>query len=310
MTHAIPTRPATRPRRSELATPASSLKMLTKAVGAGADLVFMDLEDACAVNAKVQARQNIVTMLNEAEWGRTIRAVRVNGLDTIWCHDDVIEIVTAAGENLDVIIVPKVRRARDVWWFDVLLSQLEAKLGLHRRIGLEVLIEEAEGLENAVEIATASPRLEAIILGAGDLSASMHARVDTNFAPILPYPGDFWHYARTKVVAAARTAGIAAIDYPFPNYQDPDAYERDCGQAGVLGFDGKWCIHPSQIDIANESFRPSSDEVDWAVRTQQAYREAEAGGTGAIAVDGMLVDAAHMRHVETILSRAGQARPS
>jgi len=295
-----------RARRSELATPASSLKMLTKSVSLGADLVFMDLEDACAPNAKIDARRNVITMLNDADWGSTVRAVRVNGLDTVWCHGDVIDIVTAAGTNLDVIIVPKVRRARDVWWFDVLLTQLEAKLGLTSRIGLEVLIEEAEGLENAVEIATASDRLEAIILGAGDLSASLHARVDTNFQPIAVYPGDFWHYARTRVVAAARTAGIAAIDYPFPGYQDPAAYENDCRMAGALGFDGKWCIHPSQIPIANEQFTPTAGEIAWARRMRALYRQAESTGTGALAVDGKLVDAAHMRHVDTILSRAAR----
>lgn len=299
-------RPAGRRRRSELATPASSLKMLEKSVTAGADLVFMDLEDACAPAAKVQARANIVSMLNERDWGDTVRAVRVNGLDTIWCYEDVIEVVTGAGANLDVIIVPKARRARDVWWFDVLLSQLEAKLRLPRRIGLEVLIEEAEGLENVAEIARSSPRLEAIILGAGDLSASLHARVDTNFQPAIPYAGDFWHYARAKVVAAGRAAGVDVIDYPLPNFKDEAAYRRDCEAAGSLGFDGKWCIHPSQIPIANETFSPTPDEVAWAERTELAYREAESAGTGAISVDGMLVDAAHMRHVDTVLRRAGR----
>ena len=296
-----------RVRRSELATPASSLKMLEKAPGLAADMVFMDLEDACAPNAKAEARVHIATMLNERTWANTIRAVRVNGLDTIWCHDDVVEVVTAAGANLDILVIPKVRSARDVWWFDVLLSQLEAKLDLKRRIGLEVLIEEAEGLENAAEIARASSRIEAIILGAGDLSASLHARVTTSFQPVLTYPGDFWHYARAKVVAAARAAGVDAIDYPFPDFQDPDAYRRECEMASVMGFDGKWCIHPSQVPIANEVFSPSPEEVEWALKTESAYRTAETAGTGAISVDGQLVDAAHMRHVQITLIRARQA---
>jgi citrate lyase subunit beta/citryl-CoA lyase len=296
-----------RSRRSELATPASSPKMLGKAPGLGADMVFMDLEDACAPSAKAEARGHIVTMLNEHTWDNTIRAVRVNGLDTIWCHDDVVEVVTAAGANLDILVIPKARSARDVWWFDVLLSQLEAKLNLKRRIGLEVLIEEAEGLENAAEIARASSRIEAIILGAGDLSASLHARVTTSFQPVLTYPGDFWHYARAKVVAAARAAGVDAIDYPFPDFQDPDAYRRECEMASVMGFDGKWCIHPSQVPIANEVFSPSPEEVEWALKTESAYRTAETAGTGAISVDGQLVDAAHMRHVQITLSRARKA---
>ncbi|HVW31101.1 MAG TPA: CoA ester lyase [Acidimicrobiia bacterium] len=298
----------TRIRRSELATPASSPKMLAKAPSSGADLVFLDLEDACAPSAKVAARGYAVEALTGSDWGRTVRAVRVNGLDTIWCHDDVVEVVTGAREALDVLIIPKVRRARDVWWFDVLLTQLEGKLGLERRIGLEVLIEEAEGLANAAEIAGASRRLEAIILGAGDLSASLHARVDTNFQPLTPYPGDFWHYARCQVVAAARAAGIDAIDAPYPAYQDPDGYTEEARRAGAMGFDGKWVIHPSQIPLANEVFSPTEAEIEWAERTEKAYRAAESAGTGAIGLDGMLVDAAHMRHVETILERARLAR--
>lgn len=295
-----------RVRRSELATPASSSKMLAKAPGSGADLVFLDLEDACAPSAKVAARANVVEALTAYAWGTTVRAVRVNGLDTMWCHDDVVEVVTGALGCVDVLIIPKARRARDVWWFDVLLTQLETKLGLTRPIGLEVLIEEAEGLANAVEIATASPRVEAVILGAGDLSASLHARVDTNFEPLGPYPGDFWHYARMQVVVAARTAGVDAIDAPYPAYGDPDGYRAAAMQASLLGFDGKWAIHPSQIAIANEVFSPTDEEVAWARRTSEAYRAAESDGTGAIGVDGVLVDAAHMRHVDTVLRRAAQ----
>jgi citrate lyase subunit beta / citryl-CoA lyase len=296
-----------RARRSELATPASNLRMLEKAPESGADMGFMDLEDACAPSAKAAARANVATMLNESDWGSTLRAVRVNGLDTIWCHDDVVEVVTAAGGNLDILVIPKARSARDVWWFDVLLSQLEAKLGLNRRIGLEVLIEEAEGLENAAEIARASSRVEAIILGSGDLSASLRARVTTSFQPVLAYPGDFWHYARAKVVAAARAAAVDAIDSPFPDYQDPEAYRRECEMASALGFDGKWCIHPTQVPIANEVFSPSPEEVERALKMEAAYRAAEAAGTGAISVDGQLVDAAHMRHVQIMLSRARKA---
>src|SRR4029077_8722893 len=165
-----------------------------------------------------------VDALTGQDWGRVVRAVRVNGLETPWCHGDVVEIVTGARDALDVIIIPKARSARDVWWFDVLLTQLETKLGLQKRIGLEVLIEEAEGLANASEIARASDRLEAIIFGAGDLSASMHARVDGNFDPVSEDTGVFWHHARAQVVMAARVAGVDAIDAPYPAYQAPDGY--------------------------------------------------------------------------------------
>src|SRR5687768_11520856 len=284
-----------RARRSELATPASSERMCEKAPSSGADLVFLDLEDACAPSAKESARGIAVAALTNLDWGRTVRGVRINGIDTVWCHGDIIEIVTGAREALDVLIVPKARTARDVWWVDVLLTQLETKLGLTKRIGLEVLIEEAEGLTNAAEIARSSDRLEAIIFGAGDLSASLKARVDGHFDPVGEYPGDFWHFARVQVLTAARAAGIDAIDAPYPAYQDPDGYRQAAVHASLLGFDGKWAIHPAQVPIANEVFSPTEAEVADARDSVTAYRRSESEGVGAIGRDGRLVDAAHMR---------------
>src|SRR5580698_7013268 len=281
--------------------------MCEKAPTAGADLVFLDLEDACAPSMKEAARAIAVGALTNLDWGRTVRAVRINGIDTPWCHGDIIEVVTGARDALDILIVPKVRRARDVWWVDVLLTQLEAKLGLCRPIGLEVLIEEAEGLSNALEIARASERLEALIFGAGDLSASLQARVDGNFDPLVPYPGDFWHFARVQVLTAARAAMIDAIDAPYPAYQDPEGYRRAAAEASVLGFDGKWAIHPSQVPIANEVFSPTPDEVIEARKAMETYRAAEAGGVGAIGRDGKLVDAAHMRLAANTLHKAARA---
>jgi len=278
--------------------------MCEKAPGSGADLVFLDLEDACAPAVKESARGIAVSALTNLDWGRTVRAVRINGVETPWCHGDIIEVVTGAREALDVIIVPKARTPRDVWWVDLLLSQLEAKLGLAKRIGLEVLIEEAEGLTNAAPIARASTRLEAIIFGAGDLSASLRARVDGNFDPIDEYPGDFWHFARVQVLAAARAAGIDAIDAPYPAYRDPEGYRRSAVHAAALGFDGKWAIHPSQVAIANEVFAPTPAEVEQAREAMRIYRASEAQGVGAIGQDGKLVDAAHMRLAENVLSKA------
>lgn len=296
--------PPVRARRSELATPASNPRMCQKAAASGADLVFLDLEDACAPLAKEAARGTVIEALTGLDWGHTVRAVRVNGLETEWCHDDVIEVVRGAREHLDVLIVPKVRRARDVWWFDVLLTQLEHRLGLPRRIGLEVLIEEAEGLANAVEIARASDRLEAVIFGAGDLSASLRARVDGNFDPVDGYPGDFWHFARLQVLTAARAAGIDAIDAPYPAYQDPDGFRRSATQASMLGFDGKWAIHPSQIAIANTVFAPTPEEVAEAHLALETYGRSAAEGVGAIGRNGKLVDAAHMRLAANVLHKA------
>jgi citrate lyase subunit beta / citryl-CoA lyase len=296
-----------RARRSELATPASSEHMCEKAPTAGADLVFLDLEDACAPAVKEQARSIAVGALTGLDWGRTVRAVRVNGIDTQWCHGDIIEVVTGAKDCLDVLIVPKVRRARDVWWIDVLLTQLEAKLGLAQPIGLEVLIEEAEGLANALEIAQASERLEALIFGAGDLSASLHARVDGNFDPVVEYPGDFWHFARVQVLTAARAGMVDAVDAPFPAYEDPEGYRRSALQASALGFDGKWAIHPAQVPIANDVFSPTPEEVAEAEEAMAVYRASEAGGVGAIGRDGRLVDAAHMRLAANTLHKASVA---
>ena len=294
-----------RPRRSELATPASNEHMCEVAARAGADLVFLDLEDACAPAAKESARATAVAALTDLDWGHTIRAIRINGLDTQWCHDDIIEVVSGARDALDVIIIPKVLSARDVWWVDVLLTQLESKLGLKRPIALEALIEEAEGLLNAQQIARASDRLEAVIFGAGDLSASLRARVDGNFQPAGDYPGDYWHAVRVQVLAAARAAGIAAIDAPYPGYRDEDGYRRAATHASVLGYDGKWAIHPDQVPIANEVFTPTAEEVTEARAIMDDYRRAESDGVGAMGRNGKLVDAALMRHAANVLRRAG-----
>lgn len=293
-----------RARRSELATPASNDWMFAKSAASGADMVFLDLEDACAPAEREKARGKAAAALRDLDWGATTRAIRMNGVDTRWAYGDVIEVVTGARDALDMIIVPKVRRARDVWWVDVLLTQLEETLGLAEKIALEVLIEEVEGLQNVDEIARASPRLEAIIFGAGDFSASQGARVDTNFDAVVDYPGDMWHYARSRIVVAARAAGIDAIDAPFPNYKDPDAYRTACDRAAALGYVGKWAIHPSQVEIANTAFAPTDEEITHARRVVAAYREAEAAGRGATGLDGMLVDAAHLRHAATIARTA------
>ncbi|MFC8528188.1 HpcH/HpaI aldolase/citrate lyase family protein [Nocardia sp. NPDC057227] len=290
-------------RRSELALPACNDHMFAKAVTLGADLVFLDLEDATPVSLKEGSREKAITALNELDWGRTARAIRINGLDTEWCHDDIIEVVTRAGRNLDTIVVPKAKTAADVWWVDVLLTQLELKLGLERQIRLEVLIEEVEGLANAEAIATASPRVDAIIFGVGDFSLSQGARVDTNFEPLGDYPGDFWHYARAKVIVAARIAGIDAIDAPFPDYGNTEGYERDAKRASLLGYTGKWAIHPVQVPIANTVYSPTPEEIALAERNMKAYREAEAAGRGAVGVGGVLVDAAHVKMAEQVLAR-------
>ena len=291
-------------RRSELSTPGSSPKMIAKAAASDADLVFLDLEDAVAPAQKVGARAEIVRGLRELDWGRKLRAVRVNGAHTPWAFEDVITVVEGAGDRIDVIIVPKVKAPRDVWFFDTLLSQLEAKLGLGRKIGLEVLIEETEALARVEEIAGCCPRLEALILGVGDLSASQGVRLGHIGMRGGTYPGDLWHFARARLVVAARANGLDAIDGPFANFRDPDAYREEATWSSTLGFVGKWAIHPSQVEVANDVYAPTAEEIANAKATIEAYEASARGGEGAKALGGMMIDAATARIFETVLERA------
>jgi citrate lyase subunit beta / citryl-CoA lyase len=303
------TRPR-RLRRSELSTPGTSPKMIAKAAASDADLVFLDLEDAVAPVAKASARANIITGLNELDWGKTTRAYRINGVQTQWCHDDLIEVVTDAGASIDVIIVPKVKSPRDVWFVDDLLTQLEHKLGLEvGKIGLEVLIEETEALACVEQIAGSSSRLEALILGVGDLSASQgiragHIGVTETGTAAQAYPGDMWHYARNRMIVAARANGLDAIDGPFAHFADPAGYRRDASWVATLGGVGKWCIHPSQVAIANDVFAPTEAEIKQATEIVNAVRDAEEQGLGAANYDGIMVDAATTRVFEVVLERA------
>ena len=292
-------------RRSELAVPAASTKMIKKSAASDADLVFLDLEDATAPALKEAARKNVIEGLKTLDWGDTIRAVRVNSADTQWAADDVIEVVTNAHEHLDIIIIPKPYAPRDIWFFETLLDQLEQKLGIPPKIKFEALIEEAQALSRVEEIAACSPRLEALILGFGDLAASLgfrtgHASGDE------AYPGDPWHAARARMIAACRANGLDPIDGPFANFTKPDAYRREAGWASTLGAVGKWCIHPSQIEIANDVFAPTQKEIDFARTQVDAYKKATEGGEGAGSTGGMLVDAASLRLFQAVLDRAKQ----
>ncbi|HUY27712.1 MAG TPA: CoA ester lyase [Candidatus Binataceae bacterium] len=291
-------------RRSELSTPASSPKMIEKAMTSAADLVFLDLEDAVAPAQKEAARKNAIAALNDLDWGTKIRAIRVNGADTHWAYDDVIQVVEGAGEKLDLIIVPKPKAARDIWFFDTLLSQIEAKQGLKRRIGLEALIEESAALSRVEEIAASSPRLEALILGFGDLSASLGVRLGISSDPAHRYPGDMWHFARARMISACRANGLDAIDGPFGNFRDPEGYRREAIWAATLGAVGKWAIHPSQIEPANEAFAPTAQEIASARKMKDAYDAATRQGAGAAGAGGMLIDAVAARIFENVLERA------
>ncbi|MAX74860.1 MAG: CoA ester lyase [Nioella sp.] len=290
-------------RRCQLAVPGSSEKMMTKAAGLEVDHVFLDLEDAVAPSAKVDARGQIVTALNTLDWGTTVRCVRVNDLGTQWCYEDIITVVEGAGASLDTILVPKIKSGCDVRFVDTLLTQIETKTGLDHRIGIEVLIEEAEGIMRVEEIAAASPRLEALVFGMGDYSASQG--IDPAAVSRDPgYPGDIWHYARCRVVTAARSHGLDAIDGPFVNFRNPEWYKVECKRALQLGMVGKWAIHPNQIALAQETFSPTQEEVDKAHAAIVAYRRAQEQGLGAAQHEGEMIDVATVRLVQGIIDRA------
>ncbi len=292
-----------RRRRCQLSVPASNPRMIEKAAASGADHVFLDLEDACAPNQKVAARRNIVDGFNELDWGGTVRCVRINDTGTRWCHGDVIEVVEGARENLDVIMLPKPYDAADVLFVDKLLHQLEQALGLEKKIGLELLIEETLGLQNVEEIASSTPRLEAMIFGMGDYTASQGMDM-TLMSGEHRYPGDIFHYAKFRVAMAARARGIDAIDGPFGAIRNTDAYRVSCRQARALGMVGKWALHPAQIPHAQEVFTPEAERVEEARRLTDAYREAEARGEGAVMIEGRFADAATVRNVANVLDLA------
>lgn len=290
-------------RRVELAVPGSNERMMAKAAASKADMVFLDLEDAVAPNAKVAARAKIVEALKGLDWGRKTRCVRINDLGTQWAFEDIIAVVEGAHAHLDLIMIPKVMRASDVLFVDTLLSQLEKKLGTERRIGLEVLIEEVEAMMNVEEIARSSPRLEALIYGVGDYSASQGIDLASIGGPN-GYPGDIWHYGRHKITIAARSVGIDAIDGPFGNFNDSATYSEECRRARLIGMVGKWAIHPAQIDPALEAFSPKQADVDAARAMVAAYREAEAKGLGAVTYKGEMIDAATVRIVKNLIDKA------
>jgi citrate lyase subunit beta/citryl-CoA lyase len=291
-------------RRTELSTPASNERMIEKAAASTADLVFLDLEDSVAPNEKVGARAKVIKGLTTLNWGKKTRAVRINDLETEYAYQDIISIVEEAGEHLDILIIPKVKSARDVWWVDVLLSQIEKRLKRPQRIGLEVLIEEVEAMIHVEEIARSSPRLEAIIFGPFDYAASQGVDSKVIGGDLDTYPGDLWHYARNKIVIAARAAGIDAVDGPYIDFKNPDGYRRECIRSHTLGFVGKWAIHPTQIDIANHVFSPSQEEVDRARKLDAIYTEAQARGLGAVAFEGKMIDVAIIRNARNIIQKA------
>ena len=308
MSHTLYSATVQRVQRCELAVPGSNPGMFEKALKSGADFIFLDLEDAVAPDDKVQARKNVIGAINDLDWrgnGVTL-SVRINGLDTQYMVRDVVDLIEQAGHKIDTILIPKVGVYADVYMVEAMLSQLETQQGLKNRIGIEALIETALGMSNVEDIARngASGRLEALHFGVADYAASNRART-TNIGGLNPdYPGDQWHSAISRMTVACRAYGLRPIDGPFGDIKDPDGYKLAARRSAALGCEGKWAIHPSQIELANEVYTPPLAEIEKAKRILVALKEAASQGKGAAALDGRLIDAASERMALNIVRTA------
>ncbi|PYR67636.1 MAG: CoA ester lyase [Acidobacteria bacterium] len=298
--------PSDRLERSMLYVPASRPDMIEKAAASEADAVCIDLEDAVAVDEKPASRANVIRAFKELDFGRTLKAFRMNGIDTPFGYRDLIDVVEEVGDRIDVVMMPKAHLPQDVRFVCMLLTQIENAKGFERPIGLEVQIESAKGFMYLREISEASPRLQALIFGPGDYSATMQMPV-ANIGELDEndriYPGHRWHAVMHGVVAAARAQGLRAIDGPFAGYRDTSGLEHSARIARVMGFDGKQCIHPNQIPIVNRIFSPSPEEVAHAKAVVNAYDEATKSGRGAIGKDGKMIDYANIRMARAILKK-------
>ena len=300
----------TRLHRSELAVPGSSPKMFEKAITSKADVVFLDLEDAVSPQDKIPSRQNIIKAIKEMNWkekGKTI-SIRINSLDTHYMYRDVIEIVEEVGEKIDTILIPKAGSASDVYMVDCLLTQIEDNKKFKNKIGIECLIETALGMSNIKEIAKSSERLEALHFGVADYAASLKARTVIIGGLNPDYPGDQWHHGLSQLVMTCRAYGLRAIDGPFGDFNDKEAYIASAKRAAAIGFDGKWAIHPSQIDLANEVFSPPEKEVNKAIRILEELEKAAKEGKGAAQLDGRMIDAASARMAENVVNINNQIK--
>jgi malyl-CoA/(S)-citramalyl-CoA lyase len=315
--------PAThRINRSELAVPGSRVELFEKAAKGPADVIFLDLEDAVAPDQKPAARKNIVAALNEIDWrGKTI-SMRMNGLDTQYMYRDLVEVLEGAPGKLDLVMIPKVGTAADVYMVDAMLTQIEAATGAKKRIGIEMIIETALGMANINEIAGASKRNESLHFGVADYAASIKAKTVNIGGPHPDYGvltdknaegkrdffwADPWHYALSRMVVAARAYGLRALDGPFGDFSDAEGFRAQARRSAVLGCEGKWAIHPSQVALANEVFSPSEAEVKNAKRVLDAMLQAQKEGKGAVALDGKLIDNASIKQAQVLVKMAERA---
>ncbi len=293
-------------RRSIISVPANREKMVLKSFTLAADMIMLDLEDSVPVPEKEEARSKVVAAFREQDWKDKVRAYRINGMDTPFAYRDIIDVVEPAGEYIDVIVIPKVNDASEVKAIDLMLSQIEMRMGIKKRIGLEASIETAEGMLRVEEIAFSSPRLEALVFGVADYGASMTMMskgISGHGDKEDFYPGHRWHFPLSRMAMAAKAAGLAAIDAPYGDYRDPEGLRKSCILSAALGYDGKWVIHPDQIEIINSVYSPSQEDVERSRRILEAYRQAQLEGCGSLAIDGKMVDAASIRVAKVVAAQ-------
>ena len=307
-----PTTPA-RPNRCQLFGPGSRPAIFEKMASSDADVINLDLEDSVAPTDKDSARANIIKAISDVDWGDKTLSVRINGLDTPYWYRDVVDLLEQAGERLDQIMIPKVGCAADVYTVDALVTAIETAKGRTKKISFEVIIESAAGIAHVEEIAAASPRLQAMSLGAADFAASMGMQTtgiggtQENYYMLrdgAKHWSDPWHWAQTAIVAACRTHGVLPVDGPFGDFSDDEGYRAQARRSATLGMVGKWAIHPKQIAVANEVFTPSDEAVAEAREILAAMETAKANGEGATVYKGRLVDIASIKQAEVIVRQS------
>lgn len=305
--------PAARPNRCQLFGPGSNTRLFAKMAASDADVINLDLEDSVAPTDKDSARANVIAAIKDNEWGTKTLSVRINGLDTPYWYRDVVDLLEQADARLDQIMIPKVGCAADIYAVDALVTAIEAAKGRTKKIAFEVIIESAAGIAHVEEIAAASPRLQAMSLGAADFAASMGMQTtgiggtQENYYMLregVQHWSDPWHWAQAAIVAACRTHGVLPVDGPFGDFSDDDGYRAQARRSATLGMVGKWAIHPKQIALANEVFTPSEDAVAEAREILAAMEQAKANGEGATVYKGRLVDIASIKQAEVIVKQS------
>ncbi len=316
MSFTIAPEAVSRPNRSQLFIPGSRADLFEKGAKSQADILNLDLEDAVSPDQKEKARKNIIDGLRDVDFGNKIVSVRINGLDTHYCYRDVIDVLELGGERLDLIMIPKVGTAADLYAIDMLVTQVEQAIGRKKKIRFEVIMETALGLTNMLEIVQATERLESVHFGVADYAASMGMAVTGIGGTQAPYamledtgsgslfPADPWHYPIVQMVAACRAHGVLPVDGPFGDFSDDEAYLAQARRSQVLGCVGKWAIHPKQVALANNVFTPNEEIVGRARRIIEAMEEADRAGMGAVTLDGKLIDLASIRQAKVILAQS------